>query len=172
VGSVEYDGTDADEDVVFEGAAVDGGVVADGAAVSDDDGVEVALAVDYGAVLDVGAGADADAVDVAAENGVHPDGGLRAELDVADDLGGGVDVAAGGDGGGDTAEGAKHGYSVGSCADGETRSGCWKWRGWRWGGFGSSDREESLKMWANGEVGRAKDELDEYFGGFVLFRVY
>ena len=112
VGSVEDDGADADEDVVFEGAAVDGGVVADGAAVSDDDRVEVALAVEDGAVLDVGAGADADAVDVAAEDGVHPDGGLRAEVDVADDLGGGVDIAAGGEGWGEAAEGAKHRDSV------------------------------------------------------------
>ena len=112
VRAVEDDGTDTDEDVVFEGAAVDGGVVADGAAVADDYGVKAALAVEDGAVLDVGAGADADGVHVAAEDGVHPDGGLGAEMDVADDLGGGVDVAAGGEGGGEAAEGANHAASV------------------------------------------------------------
>ena len=108
VGSVEDDGADADEDVVFEGAAVDGGVVADADAGADDDRVEVAHAVEDGAVLDVGAGADADGVDVAADDGVHPEGGLGAEVDVADELGGGVDVAAGGDGGQEAAVGADH----------------------------------------------------------------
>ena len=122
---------------------MDGGVVADGAAVSDEDGVEVALAVEDGAVLDVAAGSDADAVDVAAEDGVHPDGGLGAEVDVADDLGGGVDVAAGGDGGGEAAEGAKHGNSVvvlrccahgeRSCADGEGWLRCCEGVVLRWG---------------------------------------
>ena len=54
-------------------------------------------------------GADADGVDVAAEDGVHPDAGLVAEDDVADDLGGGVDVAAGGDGWAYAAIRAEHG---------------------------------------------------------------
>jgi hypothetical protein len=34
-------------------------------------------------------------------------------VDVADDLGGGVDVAAGGEGGGEAAEGTEHDASVG-----------------------------------------------------------
>ena len=109
MGSVEDDGADADEDVVVDGAAVDGGVVADADAGADEDGVEAAHAVEDGAVLDVGAGADADAVGVAADDGVHPDGGLGAEVDVADELGGGVDVGAGGDDGGEAAIGANHG---------------------------------------------------------------
>jgi hypothetical protein len=113
MGSVEDDGADANQDVVFQGAAVDGGVVADGAAVSDDHRVEVALAVEDSTVLDVGASADADTVDVAAEDGVHPDGGLGAELDVADNLGGGVDIAAVGQGGGEAAKGAEHEVSIG-----------------------------------------------------------
>ena len=112
VGSVEDDGADADQDVVFQGAAVDGGVVADADAVADDDGVEVAHAVEDGAVLDVRPRADADAVDVSADDGVHPDGGLGAEVDVADDLGGGVDVAAGGDDGREAAVRADHVDSV------------------------------------------------------------
>ncbi len=92
VGPVEDDGTHADEDVVFEGAAVDGGVVADGASRADDDGVQVPHAMEDGAVLNVGVGADADGVDVTADDGVHPDGGVFAENDVAENLGGGVDV--------------------------------------------------------------------------------
>jgi hypothetical protein len=109
VGVVEDYGSDADEDVVFEDAAVDGGVVADGDSLADGDGVEVALAVDDGAVLYVGAGSDADAVDVAADDGVHPDGAVLAEDYVADDLGGDVHVGGGGDGGVNTLEGTEHG---------------------------------------------------------------
>ena len=112
-GSVQDRGADADEDVVLDGAAVDGGVVADADSVADQDRVEVAHAVEDGAVLNVGAGADADTVGVATDDGVHPEGGLRAEVDVADELGGGVDVAAVGEGGGNAAVGADHGLSIG-----------------------------------------------------------
>jgi len=111
-GSVEDDGADADEDVVFHDAAVDGGVVADGDSVADEDGVAIFHAVEHGAVLDVGAGADADLVDVAAEDGVHPDGGVLAEDDVADDLGGDVDVGGGRDGWKQAAERTDHASSV------------------------------------------------------------
>jgi len=110
VRSVQDGCTDADEDVVVNGAAVDGGVVADADPVTDEDGVEVAHAMNDGAVLDVGAGADADVVCVAADDGVHPEGGLGAEVYVADELGGGVDIAAGGESGGNAAVGANHGY--------------------------------------------------------------
>jgi hypothetical protein len=72
---------------------VDGGIVADGDPVAHDDGIEVALAVEDGAVLDVGVGANADGVDVTAQDGVHPHRRALAEHDVAEDLGGGVDVA-------------------------------------------------------------------------------
>ena len=47
--------------------------------------------VDDRPVLDVGARADADPVHVAADDDVHPDAALRADLDVADDLGAVVD---------------------------------------------------------------------------------
>jgi hypothetical protein len=43
--------------------------------------------------LNVGIVADADLVNVAAEDGVHPDAGVFAEDDVADELGGVVDLA-------------------------------------------------------------------------------
>ncbi len=107
-GVVENGGADADEDGVFKHAAVDGGVMADGAELADGDGVAVALAMEDGTVLDVGLRADADAVDVAAKDGVHPDAGPGAEGDVAEDLGGGVDVAGGIDGGEVRSEGAEH----------------------------------------------------------------
>jgi hypothetical protein len=113
VGAVEDDRPHADQDVVFQGAAMDGGVVADGAAVADEDGVEVPHAVKDGAVLNVGAVADADGVYVAADDGVHPDGGVLAEDDVSENLGGGVDVAGGGNGRGEASEGAEHVASVG-----------------------------------------------------------
>jgi hypothetical protein len=73
---------------------VDGSVVADGDPVAHEDRILVALAVEDGAILNVGAGADADGVDIAAQDGVHPDRGALAEHDVADELGGGVDVTA------------------------------------------------------------------------------
>ena len=72
--------------------------------------MKVAHPVEDGSVLDVGAGADADVVGVASDDGVHPEGGLGPEVDVADELGGGVDVAACGEGGENAAVGADHGY--------------------------------------------------------------
>ena len=81
---------------VFHRAAVDGGVVADGDPVADDDRIEVALAVEHGAVLHIGVGAHADGVDVTAQDGIHPHRGVLAEGDVADKLGGEIDVATGG----------------------------------------------------------------------------
>ena len=73
-----------------------GGIVADGDPVADVDGVEIALAMEHGAVLHVGTGAHANGVYVASQNGIHPHRGLLAERNVADKLGGNVDVATGG----------------------------------------------------------------------------
>ena len=110
--SVEDDGTHADEHVVFQRAAVDRGVVANRAAVADQDGMEVPHAVEDGAVLDIAAIADADGVDIATDDGVHPDGGMVAENHVAKYLGGGIDVTGGRDGGSNATEGAEHAVSV------------------------------------------------------------
>ena len=96
-GVVEDGDAHADEHCVFDDAAVDGGVVADGDPVADFDAVEVALAVEDGAILHVGVCADADGVDVAAQDGVHPDRGALAENNIAEDLGGEIDIATGGD---------------------------------------------------------------------------
>jgi hypothetical protein len=64
--------------------------------------------VEGAAVLNVGVVADANFVDVAAEYGVHPDAGVLAENDVADDLGGIVDVTGVGDLGSDAFVRADH----------------------------------------------------------------
>src|SRR5208282_2871382 len=59
----------------------------------------------------VGVVADANLVNVAAEDGVHPDAGVFADDDVADELGGVVDVAGVGELGSDAFVGADHGLS-------------------------------------------------------------
>ena len=73
---------------------MDGGVVADGDHLADDDRVDVAHAVENGAVLHVGFSSDADGIDVSADDGVHPDAGLFSEHDVADNLCGWIDIAS------------------------------------------------------------------------------
>ncbi len=98
VAVVEYARADADEHGVLDDAAVDGGVVSDGDQLADEDGIEIALAVEDGAILNVGLSADTDGVYVAAEDGIHPDARVRTEGDVADELSGGIDVTALGDG--------------------------------------------------------------------------
>jgi hypothetical protein len=109
-GAVEDDGAHADEAAGFDFAAVEDGVVAHGDVVADVDAVLFFHAVEDAVVLNIGVVADADLVDVAAEDGVHPDAGVFAENDVADELGGVVDVAGFGELGSDAFVGADHGY--------------------------------------------------------------
>jgi hypothetical protein len=66
--------------------------------------------VEDAVVLNVGIVADADLVYVATENGVHPDAGVLADNDVADELRGVVDVASVGELGSDAFVGADHGF--------------------------------------------------------------
>jgi len=68
-------------------------------------------AVEDAVVLNVGVVADANLVDIAAEDGVHPDAGVFAEDDVADDLGGVVDVAGVRKLGRDALVGADHSFA-------------------------------------------------------------
>jgi len=105
---VEHASAHADDDVVCDDAAVDGGVVADSDPVTNYDGIEIALAVENSAVLHVGAGADANEVDVAAQDCVHPHRGPLAEDHVAKDLRRWVDVATGGDFGENALIGSDH----------------------------------------------------------------
>src|SRR6266446_400499 len=111
-GAVEEDGAHADETAGFDGAAVEDGVVAYGDVVADVDAVLFFHAVEDAVVLNVGIVADANLVDVAAEDCVHPDAGVLAENDVADELGGVVDVAGVGELGRDAFVGADHGYQM------------------------------------------------------------
>jgi hypothetical protein len=108
-GAVENDRAHADEAAGFDGAAVEYSVVADGDVVANVNAVLFLHAVQDAVVLNVGVVADADLVDVAAEDGVHPDAGVFAKNDVADELGGVVDVAGVGELGSDAFVGADHG---------------------------------------------------------------
>ena len=105
--AVENGGTHADETARFDGAAVDDALMADGDIVADHhgpaagDAIVFVRAVKDAAVLDVGARADADNVHVTAHRAHRPDGGVRADDDVADDGRGFIDVNPGPDGGQD-----------------------------------------------------------------------
>lgn len=99
--AIEHDRTHADQHRIFDGAGVNDGFVADGDVAADAGGEAaefgvraVVTDVDHGAVLDVGARADADEIDVAAHDRGRPDGHIVAQVHVADDDGGGVDVDA------------------------------------------------------------------------------
>src|SRR5260370_39965114 len=61
--------------------------------VAHSDPVLVSHAVEYAAILHVGVGSDADGKDVAPDQSGHPDDRVLANLHVADDLRGLVDVA-------------------------------------------------------------------------------
>jgi hypothetical protein len=60
------------------------------------------------AVLDIGIRSHANFVHIAAEDGVHPDAGVRAKLHVADDLRGFIDIASIADLRGNAFVGADH----------------------------------------------------------------
>src|SRR3954467_14202953 len=77
--------------------------------VADYDAILIAHAVQDRAILDAGILSDLDGVNVSADDGVHPDAGVFANGDVADDLRGVVEVAAGGNLGGDAFVGTEHG---------------------------------------------------------------
>ncbi len=68
-------------------------------------------AVEDAVVLDVGIVADANLMDVAAKDGVHPNAGVLAEHDVADELGRVVYVAGVGELGSDALVGSDHNSS-------------------------------------------------------------
>ena len=88
------------------------GVVAHADVVAEVDAVLFFHAVEDAVVLNIGVVADADLVDVAAEDGVHPDAGVFAEDDVADELGRVVDIASVGELGSNALVGADHGISI------------------------------------------------------------
>ena len=91
---MQHDRTRADQGAVVDGAALEVGEVPDHAVVADDRG-EHRGGVDDGAVLDRGARPDLDVPVVAPEHRLGPDRGARADGDVADHGGLGVDVGVG-----------------------------------------------------------------------------
>jgi len=110
-GAVENDRAHADEAAGFDGAAVEYRVVAHGDIVANVNAILFFHAVEGAVVLNVGVVADANLVNIAAEDSVHPDAGMFAENDVADELGGVVDVAGVGELGSDAFVGADHALS-------------------------------------------------------------
>jgi hypothetical protein len=92
--AVQNNRSHADEAAVFYGAAVQRDGMAHGDIFAEVDAVLLLHAVEHAAILHVGMRADADFVNVAAQHGIHPDGGVLAENHVADDLGGGIDIAS------------------------------------------------------------------------------
>ena len=60
--------------------------MSDGHVLADKDAVLLLHTVQHAAILHVGMRAQADGMDVAAKDGVHPDAGIFAEHDVADQL--------------------------------------------------------------------------------------
>ena len=109
-GAVEDNGAHADEAAGFNSATVEDGVVAYSDVVADVDAVLFFHAVEDAVVLNVGVVADANLVNVAAQDRVHPDAGVFAENDVADELGGVVDVAGVGKLRSDAFVGADHAF--------------------------------------------------------------
>src|SRR5690242_6360093 len=89
-------------------AAVENRRVADRHLVTDAGRVRPAHHVNHGAVLDIRAIADANRVDVAADDDVHPDAALLADLDIPDYLGALVDIGGWMDLREDRLERAKH----------------------------------------------------------------
>ena len=91
-GIVQDDAAHADEAAAADSAAMQRDRVADGDPVTHGDAVFVAHAVEHAAILHVGVFSNADGKDVTADNGIHPDAGVFANLHVADDLGGLIDI--------------------------------------------------------------------------------
>src|SRR5262249_2277010 len=83
----------ADEAAIANGAAVQRDRMPYRNPIAHDDAVLVSHAVEHAAILHIGVIADTDGKHVAANNGVHPNAGVLAYLDIADDLGGFVDIA-------------------------------------------------------------------------------
>ena len=94
---------------MFDLAGVDDRGVADRHPIADDHRPLVQHAVQHAAILDVAVGAHADEVHIAAQHGVHPDAGVLAQGDVADQLRRFVDVARRRDGGTNSFVRAEHG---------------------------------------------------------------
>src|SRR5258708_580572 len=107
--AIEDEGAHADEAAGFDRAAVEDSVVAYRDIVAHVHAVLSFHAVEDRVVLNVRIMADADLLYVAPEDGVHPDARVLADSDVADELGGVVDVTGFRELGSDAFVGADHG---------------------------------------------------------------
>src|SRR6185312_3690901 len=83
----------ADEAAVAYGAAVERNRVAHRDPVAHVYAVFVTHAVQHAAILHAAIFADANGKDITTNHGVHPDAGIFANLNIANDLGGLVDIA-------------------------------------------------------------------------------
>ncbi len=99
-GAIEHARAHADQAQIFDGAGMQDGAVAHGDVLADHGGVAglveraVVAHVNDGAVLHIGACADLHMIDVTADHGARPDRNVIAQVHLADDGAGRVDVDA------------------------------------------------------------------------------
>ena len=93
LGIIQDDAAHADEAAVANGAAVQRDGMPDCDPVTHDDAVFVAHAMEHAAILHIGVFTDAYGEHVATDHGVHPHAGIFTDLNIANDLGGFVDIA-------------------------------------------------------------------------------
>jgi len=91
-GIVQDDAAHADEAAVADGAAMQRDRMPHGDPITHGDAVFVAHAVEHAAILHVGVFADADGEHVTTDHGVHPHAGVFTDFNIANDLGGLVDI--------------------------------------------------------------------------------
>ena len=94
--AIQHDRADADQALVFDGAAVQHRQMPHRDAIADVQRKQPGVAMQHRIVLNVGLVADADGVDVAARGDVGPDAGALADCHVSDHLGAGIDVSGSG----------------------------------------------------------------------------
>jgi hypothetical protein len=93
-GVVQDGGADADEDGIFKYTSMHGGIVADRHHLANDHWIKMAHSVEHGTILDIAFGADADGVHISSYDRVHPHAGVFAQDDIADYLRRGIDITA------------------------------------------------------------------------------
>ena len=90
--------------------------------VANKDSVFLFHPMQHAAILNVGVVADADRINVPAQHRIHPNTGVLAQFDVADDLRGGVYIAGLGDFRCHAFVGANHAGSVQGAKDNENNT--------------------------------------------------
>jgi hypothetical protein len=85
--AIQNDRSHTDEAAVFDDASVQRDRMADRDIFADIDAILLLHTVQHTVVLNVRVRTDTDFVHIAAEDGIHPDGSVFSEDDIADDLG-------------------------------------------------------------------------------------